>query len=269
MTATTTSDLPTVARLRRGAAGLPARAARGRPGRRGAAGGDAGHPLDQDDRQGLGDRPGHPDGRPDHAGGRRHPRQGARAVRQGAAGPTRPTRPARSVARGLRLPGDGAGRRRGAGRLRRPPRQRGDRVPVRAGAAGGQAGRHPGRRRRRRRRDRHGDQPGRVPGRPLPGGLRGDRRGQGGVRRRPPQGDPGDRRAGHLRQRPARLLAGDAGRRRLHQDLHRQGPAGRDAAGHAGHAGGGPRLPRRRPAGRSASSRPAASAPPRTPSSTW
>ena len=46
-------------------------------------------------------------------------------------------------------------------------------------------------------------------------------------------------------------------------------PAGRDAAGHAGHAGGGPRLPGRRPAARSASSRPAASAPPRTPSSTW
>ena len=40
-------------------------------------------------------------------------------------------------------------------------------------------------------------------------------------------------------------LARDAGRRRLHQDLHRQGPAGRDAAGHAGDARGGPRLPRR------------------------
>ena len=38
---------------------------------------------------------------------------------------------------------------------------------------------------------------------------------------------------------------GDARRRRLHQDLHRQGAAGRDPAGHAGHAGGGPRLPRR------------------------
>ena len=39
---------------------------------------------------------------------------------------------------------------------------------------------------------------------------------------------------------------------RLHQDLDRQGPAGRDAAGHAGDARGGPRLPRRRPASRSA-----------------
>ncbi len=48
-----------------------------------------------------------------------------------------------------------------------------------------------------------------------------------------------------LRQRPPRLLAGDAGRRRLHQDLDRQGPAGRDPAGHPGHAGGGPRLPGR------------------------
>ena len=53
-------------------------------------------------------------------------------------------------------------------RLGRPPGQRGDRVPVRPGAAGRQAGRHPGRGRGRRRRDRHGDQPGRVPGRPLP-----------------------------------------------------------------------------------------------------
>ena len=37
-----------------------------------------------------------------------------------------------------------------------------------------------------------------------------------------PQGDPGDRRAGHLRQRAPRVLAGHARRRRLHQDLDRQ-----------------------------------------------
>ena len=56
---------------------------------------------------------------------------------------------------------------------------------------------------------------------------------------------------------------------RLHQDLHRQGAARRHPAGDADHAGGGARLPDRRPAVRSASSPPAASAPPRTPSSTW
>ena len=39
---------------------------------------------------------------------------------------------------------------------------------------------------------------------------------------RPPQGDLRDRRAADLRQRPPRLLAGDDGRRPLHQDLHRQ-----------------------------------------------
>ena len=70
-------------------------------------------------------------------------------------------------------------------------------------------------------------------------------------RTRPPQGDLRDRRAADLRQRPPRQLAGDDGRRPLHQDLHRQGAAGRDAAGHAGDARGGPRLPRAdRPDGR-------------------
>ena len=59
------------------------------------------------------------------------------------------------------------------------------------------------------------------------------------VRGRAPQGHPGDRRAGHLRQRAARLLARHAGRRRLHQDLHRQGPGRGHPAGDAGDAGGG------------------------------
>ena len=58
----------------------------------------------------------------------------------------------------------------------------------------------------------------------------------------PAQGDPGDRRAGDLRQRPARLLAGAAGRRRLHQDLHRQGLPGGHPAGDPRDAAGGPRL---------------------------
>jgi deoxyribose-phosphate aldolase len=75
---------------------------------------------------------------------------------------------------------------------------------------------------------------------------------KGRVRPGAPEGDPGDRRAGHVRQRAPRLLAGDAGRRRLHQDLDRQGQPGRDPAGDAGDARGGARLPRprQRPQGR-------------------
>ena len=82
---------------------------------------------------------------------------------------------------------------------------------------------------------------------------------------RPPQGHPRDRRAGHARQRPPRQLAGDARRRRLHQDLHRQDLPRRDPAGLPGHARGGARLPRRHRHARSASSRPAASGRRRTP----
>ena len=76
----------------------------------------------------------------------------------------------------------------------------------------------------------------------LPDGLRGDRRRQGGLRRRAPQGHPRDRRARDVRQRPAGERPRDGGRRRLHQDLHRQGHAGGDAAGHARDVRGGPRL---------------------------
>ncbi len=57
-----------------------------------------------------------------------------------------------------------------------------------------------------------------------------------------PQGDPRDRRARDLRQRPAGQRPGDGRRRRLHQDLDRQGHAGGDPAGHAGDARGDPRL---------------------------
>ena len=188
-----------------------------------AARGDARHPVDQDHRQGLGDRPGDLDDRPDHARGRGHPGQGARAVRQGAAArPGRPDAPAGR--RGLRLPRHGRrwrSRRCAAAACTSPASRPRSRAAGRS--LDGQAGRHPRRGRGRRRRDRHGDRPRRVPVRPLPRGLRRDRRGQGGLRRRAPQGDPRDRRAGHLRQRPPRLLAGDAGRRRLHQDLDRQG----------------------------------------------
>ena len=106
--------------------------------------------------------------------------------------------------------------------------------------------------RRRRGRDRHGDRPRRLPAGRLQAGLRRDRRGARGLRGNgPPEGDPGDRRTGHARQRPPRLLARDAGRGRLHQDLDRQGEPGGDAAGDPGDAGGGPGLPRvARPPGR-------------------
>ena len=119
---------------------------------------------------------------------------------------------------------------------------RGHRVPVRPGVARGQARRRARRRGRRRRRGGHGHRPGRVPGRPVRPGLRGDPAGARGLRHRAPQGDPGDRRAGHPRQRLPGVLAGDAGGRGLHQDLDRQGHAGRDAPGRAGHAGRGARL---------------------------
>ena len=96
----------------------------------------------------------------------------------------------------------------------------------------------------RRRRGRHGDRPRRLPVRALPAGVRRDRGHPRGLPhrgpRRPPQGHPGDRRAGDVRQRPARVLAGDAGRRRLHQDEHRQGRPGGDAAGDHADAAGGP-----------------------------
>ena len=49
------------------------------------------------------------------------------------------------------------------------------------------------------------------------------------LRRRPPQGDPRDRRARLLRPRPPRLDARDGGGRGLHQDLDGQVLGGRDA----------------------------------------
>ncbi len=82
-------------------------------------------------------------------------------------------------------------------------------------------------------------------------------RGQGGVpprgrHLRDPQGDPRDGRAQHLRQRAARVVARDPRGRRLHQDLHRQGAARGDPAGHAPHARGRARLAPAPPARRSA-----------------
>ena len=109
------------------------------------------------------------------------------------------------------------------------------RVPERARVARDQAGRHGGCRRRRRRRDRHGDRPRGVPRRSLRPRVRPDRPRQAGVpsRRRHlrlAQGHPRDRRAEHVRQHQAGIVARDPRGRRLHQDLDRQGAARGDAA---------------------------------------
>ena len=172
--------------------------------------------------------------------------QGALAGRQGhAPRPVRPDLPRHGG--GLRLPRHGRHGEGRAGRQRRQGRRGRDGVPQRPGRDGRQARRHQGRRGRGRRRDRHGDRPGRVPVRPLPRGLRGDRPGPRGLRRTsaPPQGDPRDRRAADLRQRTPRV-AGSAMLAGGHFIKTSTGKvaAGRDPAGHAGHAGGRPRLPR-------------------------
>jgi deoxyribose-phosphate aldolase len=66
--------------------------------------------------------------------------------------------------------------------------------------------------------------------------------GEAGVRARPPEGHPGDRRARRVRRRPPRLLAGPAGRRRRDQDLDGQGLPRRHVARRAGDAAGRARL---------------------------
>ena len=135
-------------------------------------------------------------------------------------------------------------------------RQRRHRVPQRPDQPRRQAGQREVRGRGRRRRGGHGDRPRCLPRRALPAGLRRDRRRPGSLRWGAPQGDPGNRRGGHAGQRAARVVAGHAGGRRLHQDLDRQGHPGRHASGDPGHAGGRARLQRgaraagRRQAGR-------------------
>ena len=86
---------------------------------------------------------------------------------------------------------------------------------------------------------------------PLRAGVRRDRRREGGLRPRAPEGHPGDRRARGLRRRPPRLLARAARGRRRDQDLHRQDLPRRHAARRAGDAAGRARLaPRHRRAPR-------------------
>ncbi len=124
-----------------------------------------------------------------------------------------------------------SGPRRGPHPPYRQDRERRDGLSFWSRRAGHQARRHQGRSRGRRRRDRHGDRPRRLPRGAVRPGVRRDRGRQGGRRRRPSQGHPRDRGAGDVRQRPARVLAGDARRRRLHQDQHRQDLPGRHRSG--------------------------------------
>ena len=96
-----------------------------------------------------------------------------------------PGRPVRAAGRGrLRLPEPRPDREGAARRLERQGRVGRDRVPVRPVAARGQARRRARGGRARRRRGRHGDRPRRLPLRPLRQGLRRDRQGEGGLRRR-------------------------------------------------------------------------------------
>ena len=186
--------------------------------------------------------------RPHHARGRRHPGQGPLAVRQGPA--ARPDRPHHALVR-----------RRSASTATWSPTARealGDSgihvaavataFPSRPREHAGQARRHGRRRRRRRRRDRHGHRPRRVPRRATTSTVFEEIVAVKEACRRPDGHDA------HLKVimetgelvtydnvRRASYLV-DAGRRRLHQDVHRQGAARRDPAGDAHHARGGARL---------------------------
>ena len=160
--------------------------------------------------------------RPHHARGRRHARQGAVAVRQGPASPTRRDPSVPSVRRRVRLPRPGGAwptqALRGSGvkvasvatafpsgRAALDVKLADVRSAVDAGAD---------------EIDMVIDRGAFLAGR-YGAGVRGDPAGEGGLRPGPPQGHPGDRRAGHPRQRAAGVVARHARRRRLHQDLDR------------------------------------------------
>ena len=225
---------------------------------------DARHPLDQDDGEGLGDRHRDLDGRPDHAGGRRTPPARSAPRRQGP--PPDPSDPSTPQVAAVCVYGDLAGVAREAlggsgihvaavatafpsGRASRAVKLADVKDAVANGAD---------------EIDMVIDRGAFLAGRYLDvyEEIVAVKEACGSAA---PQGHPRDRRAGHPRQRPPRQLAGDARRRRLHQDLHRQDLPRRDPAGLPRHARGGPRLPRRHRHARSASSPPAASGRRRTP----
>ena len=168
-------------------------------------------------------RHGHLDDRPHHPRGRRHPGQGARPGRQGPASPTRATppprvrRPSASTATwwpSPRRPSAAAGSRSRPSPRPSRPAARACRSSSPTSADAVKAGAD--------EIDMVIDRGAFLAGDYLTV-FYADRRGQGDLRQRPPQGDHGDRRAGHLRQRAPCVVAVDARWRRLHQDLHRQG----------------------------------------------
>ena len=171
-----------------------------------ARGRDARHPLDQDHRQGVGHRPGDPDGRPDHARGRRTPparsaRCAAKAMRPDPADPTCP--PVAAVCVYPDMVADRQARRSAAAACTSPP------SPPRSRAAAP-------------RSTSSSPTPG-TPSRPAPTRSTWSSTAarscpaatstvfeeivavKEACGERPPQGDLRDRRAAHLRQRPPRL----------------------------------------------------------------
>ena len=124
--------------LRLGVPRLPARPAGRRPGRRRGPRRRAGHPVDQDHGEGLGDRHRHLDGRPHHARGRRHPRQGPQPRREGP--PPDPGDPSCPQVAAVCVYGDLAGVAREAlAGHRHPRRRRRHRLPQRPRQPRGQA----------------------------------------------------------------------------------------------------------------------------------
>ena len=199
----------------------------------------------------MGARPGDPDDRPDHARGKGHAR-----ARSGHCAPRRSTR-SPATRRSRTSPRSASTRRWSPRRARRSARPGVHVASVATGFPSGQTFLDLKLAETRQAIDAGADEIDmvidavRVPRRRLPDRVRGDRRGQGCLRRHPSQGHPRDRRARDLRQRPARVDPGDGRRRRLHQDLDRQGHAGGDAPGHAGHARGESATSSAGPAGRS------------------
>ena len=177
------------------------------------------------------------DGRPDHAGGRRHPRQGALAVRQGDAPGSRPIRPCRRSPPSASTPTSSSTAVDGAARV--------SRVQIASVATAFPSGRAALATKLHDVRDAVAAGATEIDMVIDRGAFLAGHYLQvfdeivatkAGLRRRPPQGDPRDRRAGDPRQRPPRVLAGAARRRRLHQDLDRQDHPGGDPAGRAGDA---------------------------------
>ena len=213
----------------------------------------------------------HADG-PHHARGRRHAGQGAPAVRQGAPAGARTTC-WRRWARASSPSGSAAvcvyhalRRDRGARRSRaRASRSRRSRPASRRASPRSSSASPRSAHRWPRARDEIDIVITRAARahRQLAGALRRGARLPRGLRRRAHQDDPRHRRARHAAQRGAREPGLHDGRRRLHQDLDRQGERQRHAAGRPGDGARHSRLPRAHRLHGRASSRPAASARPR------